>query len=329
MRKSVSLIVPAHNEGAHINQSLRTILAEAGKAPDVQFQLIVVDDGSSDDTAIQAAKLAKEGEPVHVLSFTRNFGKEAAIQAGLEHANGDAVILLDADLQHPPEMIPEMIRLWRAGLPVVHAVRKQPPERSFSIGWGARLFYWLFHKTAGIELSGQCDFKLLDRKVVDVYLSWPERRRFFRGIVSWAAYPSASIPFEVPERSSGESRWNTLGLLRYAITNLTSFSALPLQLVAGLGLITLLAGLAVGLHSLFLKLSGQALDGFTTVIVLISALGGVTLLALGIVGHYLALIYEEVKGRPSYLVRMYSDITSEKNKKIQEGQENRQDQKSS
>ncbi|MCG5498947.1 glycosyltransferase family 2 protein [Ectothiorhodospira variabilis] len=303
MQQCVSLIVPAHNEGAHISQSLRTILSEARKAQNVRYELLVVDDGSTDETATQALALAQEGEAVRVLSFTRNFGKEAAIQAGLEHAEGDAVILLDADLQHPPELIPEMVRLWCAGLPVVHAVRTRPPERRWGSDWSARLFYWLFRRMAGIDLSGQCDYKLLDREVVDAYLSWPERQRFFRGLVSWAAYPSASIPFSVPPRSSGQSRWSTLGLLRYAVTNLTSFSALPLRLVAGLGLLTLVAGSAVGLHSLFLKLSGQALDGFTTVIVLVSALGGMTLLALGIVGHYLSRIYEEIKGRPSYLIR--------------------------
>jgi glycosyltransferase involved in cell wall biosynthesis len=226
------------------------------------------------------------------------------LHAGLAQAQGAAVIVLDGDLQHPPELIPQMLMLWRQGICVVEGVKSDRGAESARHGLLARGFYSLLRRCAGLDLAGHSDFKLLDRVVVDAYLAFPERQRFFRGIIGWAAYPSAQLPFAVPARSGGgEGQWNTLKLIGYAISNLTSFSSAPLRLVTWLGAGTLVFGLVIGVNSLLQKFQGKAISGFTTVNLLIIIIGGAILLSLGIIGHYLARLYDEVKGRPSYLIK--------------------------
>lgn len=299
----ISLVVPVYNEEAMIFSNLAAIL-QAAAGDGYALELIAVDDGSRDKSAIEIERAMAADPRVNLVSFTRNFGKEAAILAGLAHAKGEAVVVLDGDLQHPPQMIPQMVNLWRQGLFVVEAVKSDRGNESLHSSLFARGFYSLFQRFAGLDLAGHSDFKLLDRAVVDAYLAFPERQRFFRGIIGWARFPSAQLPFAVPERAGGTgSQWSKLKLLKYAINNITSFSSLPLKLVSWLGLITLVIGGIIGIISLVKKFEGHALDGFTTVNLLIIGMGSAILLSLGIIGHYLARLYDEVKGRPIYLVK--------------------------
>lgn len=298
----ISLVVPVFNEGPIVRANLAAIL-KAAAGDWYTLELIAVDDGSADNTADEIAQAAQQDERIRPISFTRNFGKESAILAGLAHAHGEAAIVLDGDLQHPPELIPNMLALWRQGVYVVEAVKQDRGNESVSQGLFARGFYGLFQRLADLDLRGHSDFKLLDREVIDAYLAFPERHRFFRAIIGWAQYPSAQIPFSVAERSGGTTHWGKLSLLRYAINNITSFSSLPLRLVSYLGLVTLIFGAVIGTMSLVQKFKGQALDGFTTVNLLIVIMGGAILLSLGIIGHYLARLYDEIKARPPYVIK--------------------------
>lgn len=303
MTPLISLVVPVYNEQSIIRANLASIL-QAAQGDGHTLELLAIDDGSLDASADEIAHAAAADPRIRLVSFTRNFGKEAAILAGLTEARGNAVIVLDGDLQHPPQLIPQMIGFWRQGMYVVEAVKADRGSEAFSDGLFAQMFYGMFRRFAGLDLRGHSDFKLLDRMVVDVYLSFPERHRFFRGLIGWAQYPSAQIPFSVPERAGGgNGRWSRFKLLRYAVNNITSFSSLPLKLVSWVGFITLAFGAAVGILSLVRKFEGKAIDGFTTVNLLIVIIGGAILLSLGIIGHYIARLYDELKGRPSYLVK--------------------------
>ncbi len=268
--------------------------------------MIAVDDGSVDASATEIATAAAQDPRIRVVSFTRNFGKEAAILAGLSDAKGEAVIVLDGDLQHPPHLIPKMLDLWRQGIFVVEAMKIDRGNEALHVGVLANAFYSVFQTFAGLDLKGHSDFKLLDRIVVDSYLGFPERQRFFRGIIGWAQYPSAKIPFSVVDRiGGGPSQWSKLNLLRYAIANITSFSSMPLKLVSYLGFVTLVFGAIIGAISLIQKFEGRAIDGFTTINLLVISIGGAILLSLGIIGHYVARLYDEIKGRPSYLIKPF------------------------
>lgn len=303
MTPLISLVVPVYNEEAIIFSNLSAIL-QAADGDWYDLELIAVDDGSHDASAAEISRAADQDSRIRLVSFTRNFGKEAAILAGLASAKGDAVVVLDGDLQHPPQLIPKMLEFWRQGLYVVEAVKADRGDEALHNGLFARGFYALFSRLSGLDIKGHSDFKLLDRAVVDTYLSFPERQRFFRGIIGWAKFPSAQIPFSVPERAGGgTSQWSKVKLLRYALNNITSFSSLPLKFVSLIGLITLVFGAIIGGFSLVQKLRGVAIDGFTTVNLLIVIMGGAILLSLGVIGHYVARLYDEVKGRPHYLIK--------------------------
>lgn len=303
MTPLISLVVPVYNEGAMIFDSAMHIL-HAAQGKGYELELVAVDDGSRDSSASELERARQHDARIRPISFTRNFGKEAAILAGLAQAKGDAVIVLDCDLQHPPELIPQMVDFWRKGLYVVEAVKQDRGEEAFQNGLFARAFYMIFNRFSGMDIRNHSDFKLLDREVVDTYLAFPEKHRFFRGIISWAQYPNAQIPFSVPERAGGgNSQWSKLKLLRYAVNNLTSFSSLPLKLVSYVGATTLALGGVIGVISVIRKFEGKAIGGFTTVNLLIIIMGGAILLSLGIIGHYLARLYDEVKARPPYIIK--------------------------
>lgn len=286
-----------------VAQNLRLIL-DAAQSDGHELELIAVNDGSEDNSASQIMELSSADNRVRLISFTRNFGKEAAIEAGLANATGEACIVLDADLQHPPHLIPKMLQCWREGYLVVDGVKASRGKEGFGSRLYAKLFYAVFSWSTGLDIENQSDFKLLDRTVVDAYLALPERHRFFRGLIHWARYPSTSIQFDVAARAGGgESQWTQLKLLRYAVGNITSFSSLPLKLVGFLGLLVLCIGTVVAVLSLVQKIQGHAIDGFTTVILLVTMIGGAILLALGIIGHYIGRIYDEIKNRPTYLIK--------------------------
>lgn len=299
----ISLVVPVFNEGRHIRSNLAAMLA-AVDGIGLPVELVAVDDGSADDSIAQIEALQHSESRIELIALTRNFGKEAAIFAGLEHAQGDAVIVLDADLQHPPSLIPAMIQAWQEGAEVVEAVKRERGDASPLDALFAKSFYALYRRLSGFDIDGHSDFKLLDRSIVDVYLRLPERYRFFRGLVNWLGIESTRITFDVAQRAEGGSRWHRLALLRYAINNVTAFSTIPLAIVTWLGIVTLGIGFVLGVVTLWQKATGTAESGFTTINILVILMGGSIMTSLGIIGHYIGLIYHEVKARPIYIRKL-------------------------
>lgn len=301
---ALSLVVPVCNEAPVILRNLAQIRAVAEQAGEgtVLREIICVDDGSGDGSRDILARLAAEDSRFAVIGFTRNFGKEAAIAAGLEAACGDAVIVMDSDLQHPPELIPEMVRLWRAGNLVVEAYKEHRGPEAWHAKILAQGFYTLFYLASGQDLRNHCDYKLLDRRVVQAYLGLGERRRFFRGLVHWMGFPSAQIKFKVPPRAGGTSAWSAFRLLRLSIDALTSFSSAPLQIITWVGIGTFSVSAALGIVALYQKLAGGAVDGFTTVILLLLLVSSALMVSLGVLGVYVGKIYDELKARPLYLL---------------------------
>ena len=302
-RQSISVVIPVYCEGHQIAVSLARVRA-AVAASAAEFELVVVDDGSTDDTRRILETLLPEMPELRALSLSRNFGKEAAIRAGLAAARGDGVLVMDSDLQHPPELIPEMARLWREQLfDVVNAVKRRRGDEASLRGLFSKLYYWLFERLSGSELKDASDFKLIDRSVVEAYCALPERNLFFRGLVGWLGFRQASVPFEVAARNAGGSKWSISKLTALAVNSITAFSTIPLHFVTLSGLLFLLFAIGLGLQTLYRVMAGNALEGFPTVILLLLISSSVLMIALGIIGQYLAKIYEEVKRRPRYLLR--------------------------
>jgi glycosyltransferase involved in cell wall biosynthesis len=299
----LSIIVPAYQEGSGLRESLLAIHEHAQRAG-LSMELIVVDDGSTDDTWRVIQTLAETHDAIAGMRLSRNFGKEAAIAAGLDRARGDACILLDADLQHPPALIPEMVRLWHEeGWDVVDAVKANRGRESAIHRLVARTFYRVARWLTGYDLQDASDFKLLDRRVVDAWRRFGERATFFRGLVAWLGFKRTRVLFDVPARAGGGSRWSFAALTGLAVHAVTAFSAVPLQLVTALGFLTLLIAVGIGVQAVRLWYGGEALPGFTTVILLQLVIGGFLMISLGIIGTYIARIYDEVKARPRYVVR--------------------------
>lgn len=297
----VSVVLPAFNEEASIHRAARTIaeiLTQAG----IRHELIFVDDGSRDHTwAVIQAQTVRFPQ-VRGVRFSRNFGKEAAIFAGLAQAKGACAVVLDCDLQHPPEKIVDMYRLWQQGFQVVEGVKisrgRENPLHTFA----AKRFYAIISTATGVDMSRASDFKLLDRRAVDTLLALREKNAFFRALSSWIGFSSAQVEFEVQPRLEGQSKWSIRSLIHYAVTNIASFSTAPLQLVTLSGVIVFICSVVLSVHSLWQKFTGHALEGFTTVILLQLFLGSILMICLGIIGYYIAKIYEEIKDRPRYIV---------------------------
>ena len=297
-----SVVIPVHNETDQIAQNLLLIHAEASKTG-LAMEMVAIDDGSTDRTWQALQKLAEQMPELKALRFSRNFGKEAAICAGLAYSSGQACIVIDSDLQHPPELIPEMVRLWRQEhWDIVEGIKKTRGSEPLINRIGARFFYRTLSGLSGYNLYGSSDFKLLDRKVIDAWLDMRERNTFFRGMVSWLGYRRNQITFSVPRRRLTQSRWSFLGLFRLAVIAITAFSSLPLQAVTILGGLFLVCAMLFSAYALVMYFLGLAFPGFTTVIVLELLIGGVLMISLGIIGTYIAQIYQEVKYRPRYVV---------------------------
>ena len=302
-KPEINFICPAMNEGLGIVGFLQALDKQLSPlAKQYTFTVIVIDDGSTDNTAQQVQSYSPDCFALILCQLTRNFGKEAAIQAGLMHYPAAASIILDTDLQHPLHLIPEMLQHWQAGVLVVEAVKVSRGKEPFWYAWASKVFYKAMQVTGGLALEGQSDYKLLDAKVVQALLDLPERIRFFRGLVQWSGFKSEVLPFEVAARHAGESSWGWLHLLRYSIRNLTAFTSLPLYIITLVGTLMLLFSGLLGVHTLYQWAMGFAVTGFTTVILLLLFIGSMLLVSLGIIGLYVARIYEETKARPLYLV---------------------------
>ena len=305
-RKLISIVVPAFNESAGIQETAR-VLAAVMDGTGYRYEIVVVDDGSTDGTFDRVAELGATGAPVYALRLSRNFGKEAALLAGLRDAGGDAVITIDADLQHPPALIPEMIAAWENGAKIVHGVKRNRGNERWLVGLRARVINRLIKELGGIDVRNSSDFKLLDRVAVDVLAqSLPEHKRFYRGLTKWIGLPQASVKFNVAARQAGVSRWRLRALLGLSTTALVSFSSAPLRIVAGLGLVTLFIAVVVGGEAIISRLQGRSVSGFATIIITLLLIGSFIMISLGIIGEYVAKIYEEVKSRPLYLVHRSS-----------------------
>jgi polyisoprenyl-phosphate glycosyltransferase len=298
----LSVLIPVHDESDQIAQNLSLIHSEASKTA-LPMEMIVVDDGSTDGTWQVLEKLAEQLPGLKALQLSRNFGKEAAICAGLAYSGGKACIVIDSDLQHPPELIPEMVRLWRdEHWDIVEGIKRTRGTEPLINKIGARFFYRALSRLSGYDLYGSSDFKLLDRKVIDAWLDMRERNTFFRGMITWLGYRRKQVSFSVPSRRVTQSRWSFFGLFRLAVIAITAFSSLPLQAVTLLGGIFLLCAILFSGYALLLYFTGLALPGFTTVIILEMVIGGVLMISLGIIGTYIAQIYQEVKYRPRYVI---------------------------
>jgi len=301
---SVAIVIPVFNEASNIEATLAEIQRCIVAIDAVQFTIIVVDDGSADNTADLVANMqSASAADIRLVCLNRNFGKESAIYAGLVTAlKFDAVIVMDGDLQHPPKLISEMIGRWRQGFPVVEAVKSSRGEEAITKSLLVRIYYRLFNYLSKLKISGDTDFKLLDRSVVLAYCALPEHSRFFRGLVKWMGHNTAQISFDVPITDGNKSSWSNRALFRYALSSLTSFTAFPLQIVTLLGGVTFLISIVIGGIALFDKLSGKAVDGFTTVILLLLITASVLMFSVGLIGIYVGKIYDEVKKRPNYLI---------------------------
>ena len=300
LQKRISIVVPVYNEGAHI----RTSMAYVGKICEeasIPYELVLIDDGSKDNSWEEICGMAKEDDKITAVRLSRNFGKEPALCAGLDMASGDAVIVMDADLQHPPEMIPEMVRLWQEGAEVVEGVKSSRGKEKKSYRFCAKLFYGMINKATGIDFDNASDFKLLDRKVVEAMKQMPERMTFFRGMSAWVGFERKTFEFEVAERVDGASKWSLKRLITLAVTAVTSYTSAPLHCITVLGFFMFLGAIILGVQTLYMKVSGHAQDGFTTVILLLLLIGSMIMISLGIIGLYLMKIYHEIKGRPRYL----------------------------
>ncbi len=297
----LSVILPSYNEEKMIAKATAR-MAEILQPEKIDYELLFIDDGSRDNTWAQINEAAGKDSHVVGVHFSRNFGKEAAMFAGLEQAKGDCCVVIDCDLQHPPEKIVEMYRLWEQGYEVVEGIKEDRGEESGLHKFAANSFYGLISKATGMDMSSSSDFKLLDRKVVDTLNSLPERNVFFRALSFWVGYKKTSVSYCVQERTEGVSKWSTKSLIKYALTNISSFSSAPLHIVTVLGFIMLAVAFVLGIIALVQKISGVALGGFTTVILLLLFSASVIMISLGIIGYYIARIYDEIKGRPRYII---------------------------
>ncbi|HXQ00274.1 MAG TPA: glycosyltransferase family 2 protein [Solirubrobacteraceae bacterium] len=297
----LSVVAPVYNEEELVEAFVTRACAAVA---DYAFELVLVNDGSSDSTPALLDRIAAADPRVRVVHLSRNFGHQAALTAGLEHAVGDVVAMIDADLQDPPELIPRMIEQWEQGSDVVYAVRKQRDgETAFKLAT-ASWFYKLFDSLAQVDLEPNSgDFRLLDRRALDALLSMTERSRFLRGMTVWVGFKQTAVPYERDARTAGETKYTLRKMLRFSLDAIASFSHLPLQLATYAGLLSASVAfvaipVVIGLH-----FADSYLPGFSTITILILLIGGIQLIALGVIGEYVGRIYDEVKHRPLYIVR--------------------------
>lgn len=297
----LSVVLPAYNEEQMLAKTCRTLKKILDLA-EINYELVIVDDGSTDQTWKIIEETAEKDRNVTGVHFSRNFGKEAAIVAGLAQASGNAVAVMDCDLQHPPEVLVKMYRLWEQGYEVVEGIKKSRGTETVFHRKSAGFFYRIMSRATGFNMENASDFKLLDRKAVESVLSMPERSMFFRATSSWVGFKSTSVLFEVQEREAGESKWSTGSLIRYAFRNIVAFTTLPLQFVTiGAGG-CFICSLLLLIYSLVRYFTGHAVEGYTTLLSVMLFIGSAVMMSLGIIGYYIARIYEEVKRRPRYIV---------------------------
>jgi polyisoprenyl-phosphate glycosyltransferase len=296
----LSVVAPVFNEEGNVRAFCERTTAALG---DVPFEIVLVDDGSGDETPAILAELAAADSRIRVVTLSRNFGHQTALTAGLEHAAGDAVVMIDADLQDPPEVIPELVDWWRKGSDVVVAVReRREGETRFKL-MTASWFYRLLARVAQIDVEHNAgDFRLLSRRALDALLAMPERNRYIRGMTAWVGFTRTTVPYLRAARVAGETKFSLLKMLRFSFDAVASFSYVPLQMATLLGFVFAAAAFLGIPVAIAFRIAGEFVPGVTTTVIAVLLLGGIQLMAIGIIGEYLARVYDEVKRRPLYLV---------------------------
>jgi dolichol-phosphate mannosyltransferase len=300
----ISVIVPCYNEEQVIVETNRQLLSTLEGLEGFRFELVYVDDGSSDATLELLREMHFADERVQVVRLSRNFGHQLAVSAGLEHVSGDAAIIIDADLQDPPEVIPEMVARWRDGYHVVYGVRSERAgETAFKL-WTAKLFYRLINRLSKVQIPLDVgDFRLIDRRVIDVLLAMPERDRFLRGMVSWIGFRQVAVMYNRAERRAGQSKYPLWKMLRFAADGVMSFSLTPLRVALWVGFLSIGLAFAGILYALIIRLyTNDWVRGWTSIFTAVLFIGGAQLVTLGIIGEYIGRIYAEVKRRPLYVI---------------------------
>lgn len=297
----LSVVVPCYNEGAHLATFI-SALKSTIQSITTDFKILLVNDGSKDNTRDIALSLVKEGS-IRYLEFSRNFGKEAALMAGIDYAHGDAVLLIDADFQHPLDKLPEMAQLWQSGYEMIYGVIANRQGESISKRLGTRALYALLN-TSDIAIPENAgDFRWLDRKVVNALKDLPERNRFMKGLYAWVGFKSIAIPFELRARPSGQTTFSIGRLIKLGMAGLTSFSAAPLQLWIGIGALISFLALVYGAYVIIdTVVYGNAVSGWPTLTAALMLFSGIQLLSIGILGEYIGRIFTEVKQRPLYVI---------------------------
>jgi glycosyltransferase involved in cell wall biosynthesis len=299
----ISVIIPAFNEEKGLSIFLTQLFAVL-QLNCTTYEVWLIDDGSRDTTWARIREEAAKYPQLRALRFSRNFGKEAAILAGLRQAKGRAVIVMDADGQHPPTLLPQMLKTWRNGLgQIVAACKTRRNNDTYWARANACLFNRLMKWLTGLDVDGASDYRLLDRSVVNILLTFPEKVRFFRGMTAWTGFSTVLIDFEVRPRIAGESGWNNSQLIQLAVMAITSFSARPLGLVFRLGLFGMVCAGLLFLQAIYSFFSGAAVSGWTSITVVILFFGSANLIGIGVLGAYLAQIFNEVKARPEFLIQ--------------------------
>ena len=302
--KKVSVIVPCFNEQETIDLFYNTIKSFWKESfTEHELELVFVDDGSKDSTYEKILSLSKNDASVRYGSFSRNFGKEAAMFAGLDLCSGDCAVVIDADLQHPVETIKEMVEKWDEGFEVVEGIKSSRGKEARSHGLFARLFYRIISSLVGFDMQNSSDFKLIDRKVIDVLKTFTEKDTFFRALTFWAGFKSTSVEYEVKERATGVSKWSGISLIKYAMRNILAFTYTPLYLIAFLGITVIIIGVILGIDAIVTYFKGNAVGGYPSLVILITLSTGAILLSLGIISVYMSKMFNEVKNRPRYIFR--------------------------
>ena len=320
--KLLSVIIPSYNEEGNVVRAADEV-SQLLEDNAIDYELVFVNDGSSDKTWEMINGLAQSRQHIVGVNFSRNFGKESAIFAGLEVAKGDACVLLDCDLQFPPEVIIEMYNIWKNNdVDIVEGRKKSRGKENFVYKAFSHLFYKMINGSSGLDMRAASDFKLMDRAVVDSLNAMPERLTFFRAMSSWVGYKTEQVYFDVRDREVGESKWTVGKLIKFALNNITSFTSAPLQLVTICGIVTFLISEILGIMTLVQKILGTSAEGFSTVIILQLLTSSIIMFSLGIIGYYIAKIYEEIKHRPRYIVRDIAMSNDNKRTKERENDEN-------
>ncbi|MCH8287132.1 glycosyltransferase family 2 protein [candidate division KSB1 bacterium] len=303
----ISVVIPLYQEGNHLKETIEVIRNVLESIAE-DYEMILVDDGSTDNTWSILEKEAGSAVNIKAIKLSRNFGKESAVSAGLDAAEGDAAIIMDGDLQHPPEVIPELIDKWQStNANIIEGIKADRGDEPVIKKIGSRIFNSFMGRFTGFDLSGASDFKLIDRSVLEAWHKLPEKSVFFRGMIAWLGFRRERVFYDVALRKHGKTKWTLLKLVKLAISAVTSFTSFPLHFITILGFLFFVFAVGLGIQTLYNKFTGMAVSGFTTVILLQLIIGSLLMIGIGLIGEYISKIYDEIKNRPRYIIEKTVD----------------------